>query len=103
MILLFLLLILFQRFRFTGGTQKIILDYLTKTLNLKTGDPLLQSIFQDLGNYMDEAIEKENSSKKGLSIPHGERFLTHHHLLTGSIKGSIGCKLGFSLHWPCKL
>jgi len=75
-------------------TQEISLAYLVKRLNLSYSSPLLNSIVSTLEDYIMDAIDKEDFSRMKLLIAHCDTFLKYDHLLTETMKSSIGGALG---------
>lgn len=75
-------------------TQEISLAYLVKRLNLSHSSPLLNSIVSTLEDYITDAIDKEDFSRMKLLIAHCDTFLKYDHLLTETMKSSIGGALG---------
>lgn len=78
------------------STQAIILAYLTNILNLQENknNVLLQSFPHTLGNYIEQALDKEDLLTARSLIRHLEAFLSHKNLLTDPIKGQIEGELG---------
>jgi tetratricopeptide (TPR) repeat protein len=76
------------------ATQEISLNYLVKTLNLPNDIPLLDSMITTLEDYIVDATDKEDFSRMKLLVAHCETLLTHDHLLTETMKSSIGGALG---------
>lgn len=71
------------------STQAIILDYLIGVLNLDKNHHLLQTISQNLEDYIVDRIEKEDLVKLRLLVSHCERFLKHDSLLTEQMKHAL--------------
>jgi len=76
------------------STQKISLAHLRERLDLKPGNPLIQSISQNLKSYVKQLMEKEDLLQLRLFTNHCEMFLSHPQLLTAAIKGSLLSELG---------
>jgi len=76
------------------STQAITLEYLKKLLGLEKDKKAIQPISLILSNYITRSSDKENLFKMKLLLNHYETFLSHSHLLTNAMKGSIGTELG---------
>jgi tetratricopeptide (TPR) repeat protein/DNA-binding CsgD family transcriptional regulator len=76
------------------STQAISLSYLTKTMSLEKNDQYLKKLVKFLEHYIADVIDKEDFSSMKILANHCEAFLNHTHLLTDTIKGSIGSALG---------
>ncbi len=75
------------------STQEISLNYLIKTLNLAENNQLLQSIANNLRDYVEKITEQRNYHGAEFLISHCKRFFTHN-LLTSETRGTVGCALG---------
>jgi hypothetical protein len=76
------------------STQKIILNYFIKNLNLEEKKYLIGRMTKNLEIYVDRLIEKEDLEKLRLLGGHCETFLSHNRILTESAKASIAGRLG---------
>lgn len=76
------------------STQKIILAYLTQTLNLKDKPEYLKKIALFLEKYSKNAAQKNNITLLRDLLPHYQKFLTHKDLLTEQTEGIVEGELG---------
>ena len=76
------------------STQAISLAYLIKKLGLEKNKKSIQSISENLLNYIEKVINKEDLVKMKVLTNHLDMFLTHQKLLTTSIEGTIKGQLG---------
>lgn len=77
------------------STQKIILYYLVKKIELEKRYSLIRRISNNLKSYADFIIEEENSLKMKRLENHCRAFLDHNDLLTEDMRSIIMSKLGY--------
>lgn len=71
------------------NTQDISLKFLQTTLNLKAESAEIKKISSILEKYLSDSIDKDDISILKQSIEHLEKLLSHHNLLTGSLRGAL--------------
>ena len=85
--------ILSPLFSIHPSTQEVSLDYLQKKLGLKNNHAILTSIIKTMGNYIDEALNKEDTLKMKFLAAHCERIINHPFLdleMRGILQGKLG-------------
>ncbi|OJW53928.1 MAG: hypothetical protein BGO67_07630 [Alphaproteobacteria bacterium 41-28] len=81
------------------STRDIILDYLTKALNLTENKLPLYACGKAVEKYTAKVIDKEDFLLMSLMLNHCEKMIGHSHLITDEIKGAIGSKIGFIFYY----
>lgn len=76
------------------STQEISLAYLTKILDLKNNQRILDEITNILKKNMADVGDRLDYSSMKFLISHGEKFLSHSDLLTTANKAAIASELG---------
>jgi tetratricopeptide (TPR) repeat protein/DNA-binding CsgD family transcriptional regulator len=81
-------------------TQIISLNYFIQTLGLKSTNPVMLTISDNIEKYIEYAVSKADYTILKSFINHCETFLSHKNLLEDPIKGFGGGRLGI-IHFYC--
>jgi tetratricopeptide (TPR) repeat protein/DNA-binding CsgD family transcriptional regulator len=76
------------------STQDITFAYLGRELNIDKGSPLPEKAFYAVDDYVEQAIEKEDLVRMGLSARHVESLLRHQDSFPELARGALQSKLG---------
>ncbi|OJW47905.1 MAG: hypothetical protein BGO67_03170 [Alphaproteobacteria bacterium 41-28] len=76
------------------STQAIALSYFTETLGLERNKKLIEAISENLEDYVNEIINKDDLVEMKSYVSHCVTFLKHKYLLTPSIEGTRKGELG---------